>query len=110
MVEGSADALPPAESFRSLASIAGSIDDIAQSLQSAKEAATTDRLTQCANRPTLLIAGETDPFATAEQMLTMKREIPSAEWLILNNAGHTVHFELPEIVGPRILDFLRRNT
>ena len=54
MVEGSADALPPAESFRSLASIAGSIDDIAQSLQSAKEAATTDRLTQCANRPTLL--------------------------------------------------------
>jgi pimeloyl-ACP methyl ester carboxylesterase len=59
--------------------------------------------------PTLLIAGETDPFATAEQMLTMKREIPSAEWLILNNAGHPVHFELPAIVGPRILDFLERN-
>ena len=59
--------------------------------------------------PTLLIAGETDPFATAEQMLTMKQEIPSAEWLILNNAGHAVHFELPEIVGSRILDFLDRN-
>src|SRR5918995_1216840 len=59
--------------------------------------------------PTLLIAGENDPFATAEQMLTMKHEIPSAEWLIVNNAGHAVHFELPEIVGPRILDFLDRN-
>ena len=59
--------------------------------------------------PTLLIAGENDPFATAEQMTTMKREIPNAEWLILNNAGHPVHFELPEVVGPRILDFLLRN-
>jgi diguanylate cyclase (GGDEF)-like protein len=54
LVEGSADELPPAQSFRSLAPVAGSIEDIAQSLQSAKEAATTDRLTQVANRPTLL--------------------------------------------------------
>ena len=60
--------------------------------------------------PTLLISGENDPYATAEQMTIMKREIPDAEWLILNNAGHPVHFELPEIVGPRILDFLGRNT
>jgi pimeloyl-ACP methyl ester carboxylesterase len=59
--------------------------------------------------PTLLIAGENDPFATAEQMTTMKGAIPQAEWLILNNAGHPVHFELPEIVGPRMLDFLDRN-
>jgi pimeloyl-ACP methyl ester carboxylesterase len=59
--------------------------------------------------PTLLIAGENDPFATLDQMTTMKREIPGAEWLVVNNAGHPVHFELPEIVGPRILDFLRRS-
>lgn len=59
--------------------------------------------------PALLIAGETDPFATAEQMATMKRAIPGAEWLIVNHAGHTVHHEHPEIVGPRILDFLDRN-
>ncbi len=62
------------------------------------------------NCPTLLIAGETDPFATAEQMLTMRSEIPHAEWLILNNAGHAVHVELPKIVGARILDFLARNS
>lgn len=58
--------------------------------------------------PTLLIAGEDDPFATLDQMTTMKREIPNAEWLIVNHAGHPVHFEHPEIVGPRILDFLAR--
>jgi pimeloyl-ACP methyl ester carboxylesterase len=58
--------------------------------------------------PALLIAGENDPFATAEQMTTMKQAIPSAEWLIVNHAGHPVHYELPEIVGPRILDFLER--
>jgi pimeloyl-ACP methyl ester carboxylesterase len=59
--------------------------------------------------PALLIAGEDDPFATLDQMATMKREIPAAEWLIVNHAGHPVQFEHPEIVGPRILDFLRRN-
>lgn len=59
--------------------------------------------------PTLLVAGENDPFATLEQMTTMKREIPNAEWLVVNHAGHPVHFEHPEIVGPRILDFLARN-
>lgn len=59
--------------------------------------------------PTLLIAGENDPFATTDQMAVMKRCIPRAEWLIINDAGHPVHFEHPEIVGPRMLDFLGRN-
>jgi pimeloyl-ACP methyl ester carboxylesterase len=59
--------------------------------------------------PALLIAGENDPFATLEQMTTMKRAIPGAEWLIVNHAGHPVHFEHPEIIGPRLLDFLERN-
>ena len=74
----------------------------------ANPAWTTDDLRRI-RCPTLLIAGETDPFATVEQMVTMKCEIPTAEWLILNNAGHAVHYELPEIVGPRIVDFLARN-
>ena len=39
----------------------------------------------------------------------MKREIPNAEWLVLNDSGHPVQFEHPEIVGPRVLDFLRRS-
>ena len=60
--------------------------------------------------PTLLIAGETDPFANTEQMVVMKSEIPDAEWLIVNHAGHAVHAEHPEIVGPRIVDFLLRHS
>ncbi len=60
--------------------------------------------------PTLLIAGENDPFATAEQMAVMKRAIPGAEWLIINDAGHPVHFEQADLVAPRILDFLSRNS
>lgn len=58
--------------------------------------------------PTLLIAGENDPFANTDQMIAMKRNIPNAEWLIVNHAGHTVQHEHPEIVGPRVLDFLAR--
>jgi pimeloyl-ACP methyl ester carboxylesterase len=59
--------------------------------------------------PMLLIAGEDDPFANTEQMFAMRTNIPNAEWLIVNHAGHAVHAEHPEIVGPRILDFLLRH-
>jgi pimeloyl-ACP methyl ester carboxylesterase len=69
---------------------------------------TEDDLRRIPN-PTLLIAGELDPFANTEQMIAMKRNIPNAEWLIVNHAGHTVQHSHPEIVGPRILDFLARH-
>lgn len=59
--------------------------------------------------PVLLVAGEDDPFANTDQMVTMKREIPGAEWLIVNHAGHAVHFEHPGFVGARIADFLARH-
>jgi pimeloyl-ACP methyl ester carboxylesterase len=62
------------------------------------------------DRPILVIAGENDPFANTDQMVVMKREIPAAEWLILNHAGHAVHFEHPEIVGPRMVDFHTRHS
>jgi pimeloyl-ACP methyl ester carboxylesterase len=60
--------------------------------------------------PTLLIAGELDPFANTEQLIVMKHEIPRAEWLIINHAGHAAHHEYPDFVGSRILDFLVRNS
>ena len=60
--------------------------------------------------PTLLVAGEDDPFANTEQMIVMRAEIPAAEWLIVNHAGHAVHSEHPEIVGPRMIDFLLRHS
>ena len=60
--------------------------------------------------PALLIAGEDDPFANTRQMVVMKTEIPDAEWLIVNHAGHAVHAEHPGFVGPRIVDFLLRHS
>ncbi len=54
VVDGSTEALPAAGTFGPLASIARLIADIADALLSAQQAATTDRLTQVANRPTLL--------------------------------------------------------
>ncbi len=59
--------------------------------------------------PTLLIAGENDPMATIEQVVEMRRAIPRAEMLVVNNAGRTVQFTHRDLVGPVILDFLSRN-
>jgi len=60
--------------------------------------------------PALFIAGETDPFANTEQMIAFKRHVPGAEWLIVNNAWHTVQHTHSALVGPRILDFLGRHS
>ncbi len=64
--------------------------------------------------PTLLVAGETDPWANLDQMLVMRRCIPRAEMLVLNHAGadpmsnHIPQFTRPELVLPATLDFLAR--
>jgi pimeloyl-ACP methyl ester carboxylesterase len=66
--------------------------------------------------PTLLIAGEADPAAHLEQILAMRRAIPSAEMLIVNHAdrdvwdNHLVQDTRPEIVGPAMLEFLTRHS
>ncbi len=51
--DGTAD-LPPAATFGSLSPAAAAVETMAQELNAAKEAATTDRLTHVANRPTVL--------------------------------------------------------
>jgi pimeloyl-ACP methyl ester carboxylesterase len=66
--------------------------------------------------PTLLIMGETDFALSLEQMLEMRRGIPTSEMLILNHAemdgldNHRVQFSRSALVGPVILDFLDRHT
>ena len=65
--------------------------------------------------PTLLIAGETDPWGNLEQTLAMRAAIPDAEMLVLNRAGidpmsnHIVQLTRAEVVGQVVLDFLRRH-
>ena len=41
-------------------------------------------------------------------MLAMRRAIPTSELLIVNNAGHTIQYSHPHVVGPVVMDFLAR--
>ena len=65
--------------------------------------------------PTLLIAGEIDPWGNPNQQLGMRRGIPDAEMLILNRAGmdelsnHACQYTRADVVGPVVLDFLGRH-
>ncbi len=65
--------------------------------------------------PTLLIAGETDPWGDLDQMLAMRRSISDSEMLILNHAGmaaldnHVVQYSRADVVSPVVLDFLARH-
>jgi pimeloyl-ACP methyl ester carboxylesterase len=58
--------------------------------------------------PTLWIAGENDRWFELDQPVTMKRTIPNAELLIVNNAGHGLVQSHPHLVGPAMTDFLNR--
>ena len=59
--------------------------------------------------------GEADFAVSLEQMLALRRSIPKSEMLILNHAGmddlanHRVQATRSDVVGPVILDFLRRH-
>ena len=59
--------------------------------------------------PTFLIAGGNDLWGNLDQMVDMKRAIPNAELLLVNNAPHEVQHTHSWIVGPQVLDFLARN-
>lgn len=59
--------------------------------------------------PTLLLAGDNDDVGNPDQMVAMKRAIPHAEIMILNNAEHVIQYTRPHIVGPAVLDFLARH-
>jgi pimeloyl-ACP methyl ester carboxylesterase len=58
--------------------------------------------------PMLFIAGEDDPYGNPEQMTAFKRQVPGAEIMIVNHAGHIVQATHPQIVGPAIIEFLDR--
>jgi 2-hydroxy-6-oxonona-2,4-dienedioate hydrolase len=85
--------------------------DLVRQIQenNARNTTYTDDDLQRIGAPALVIAGELDPIANIDQMLGMKRNIPHAEWLIVNHAGHDVHHSHAWLVGRQVLDFLRRH-
>jgi proline-specific peptidase len=60
-------------------------------------------------KPTLVMTGEYDRTCTPRAAREMAAGIPSAELLIVPNAGHMTHVEQPEIVLPAIRDFFKRH-
>lgn len=59
--------------------------------------------------PTLLMAGENDLWGNLDQMVTMRKCIPTSELLIVNNGPHEIQHTHAWIVGPVVLDFLERH-
>jgi pimeloyl-ACP methyl ester carboxylesterase len=58
--------------------------------------------------PTLVVAGEHDTLIPACYARQMAREIPGSEFLLVPGCGHNPFYEKPELVVPRIRQFLTR--
>ena len=56
--------------------------------------------------PTLVIGAERDGFTPPERSRAMAEAIPHAQLLEIANASHTAPIEHPDVVGPRVMEFL----
>jgi len=56
--------------------------------------------------PTLVVTGEEDTFTGPEVGRDLAASIPDARFLLVEEAGHLVNLEQPEIVNEALLDFL----
>jgi pimeloyl-ACP methyl ester carboxylesterase len=60
------------------------------------------------NLPILVIWGREDqviPFVISQQVLAL---LPGVECIVVEQAGHVPHYERPEVVNPRLIEFLNR--
>jgi len=58
------------------------------------------------NLPMLLIWGSKDQTISEEHIQVLRELLPEMEVLIVDRAGHILHYERPEIVNPLLIDFL----
>jgi pimeloyl-ACP methyl ester carboxylesterase len=59
------------------------------------------------NRSILVVWGREDqviPFGISQQVLAL---LPGAEFFVVDRSGHVPHYERPEVVNPRLIEFLR---
>jgi 3-oxoadipate enol-lactonase len=71
----------------------------------AARSATTDVLASI-KVPTLVVTGEEDAVTGPEVGRDLAAGIPGARFLLVEEAGHLVNLEQPEIVNEALLDFL----
>ncbi|MCX7962702.1 MAG: alpha/beta hydrolase [Burkholderiales bacterium] len=60
--------------------------------------------------PTLLVAGSDDRTAPPSVMEKMARQIPGAEFVLLDGCGHLGPMDQPEAFNAALADFLRRHS
>ena len=58
--------------------------------------------------PTLIVAGELDPFTPPALAHTMHEEIPDSELVVLEGASHGAVIEKPDDVNFAVTSFLER--
>jgi len=60
------------------------------------------------NKPVLLIWGRKDQILPFSHSAKVKSAIPNIEFYAIENGGHTVNYEDPEIVNPILVKFLKK--
>jgi 3-oxoadipate enol-lactonase len=58
--------------------------------------------------PTLVIAGELDPYCPPKASQMIADAIPGAELTVIPGAGHCLHWEMPDAANNLILEFMER--
>lgn len=58
--------------------------------------------------PTLVLAGELDPYCPPRASEMIAGAIPGAELAVVPKAGHCMHWEAPEITNDLIRQFIER--
>jgi len=69
----------------------------------------SERLTELAGRPTMIVWGERDFVFTTAFLAEWRRRLPDVEYLTFADAGHYVLEDAPDEVIPAVVDFLDRH-
>ena len=56
--------------------------------------------------PTLILVGKDDELTPIRMAEEMKSEIPNAQLLVLEQGGHGLYWEVPELFNKAVVDFL----
>jgi pimeloyl-ACP methyl ester carboxylesterase len=68
---------------------------------------TYNRLPQI-TAPTLVVTGKEDGLVPPENSMTLAQRIPNADLVMLSNASHMFHMELPDATAEIVKGFIRR--
>jgi len=84
----------------------GRLEGLKKMLRASKRAS-EDRLPSV-NKPSLVLMGSKDPdFKNPEAEAKWVAESLKSRYLMIENAGHYPHAEMPDIAGPLILNFIQ---